>query len=80
MSLPPDNNGAWGKGGGCQGEEMKLGGGEGGEQGGKTHVLYLKYLLSEKKFTGPLHLNPTRVSFWIAAIINTLVIRSSLKD
>jgi hypothetical protein len=43
-----------GGGGGYQGEEMKLGG---GGQGGKTHVLYLKYLLSEKKFTGPLHLN-----------------------
>jgi hypothetical protein len=46
---------------------MKLGGGGGGRgeggQGGKTHVFYLKYLLSEKKFTGPLHLNPTHVSF-----------------
>ncbi len=64
------------RGGGCQGEEMKLGGG--GGQGGKTHVLYLKYLLSEKKFTGLLHLNPTHISFWIAAIINTLVIRVAL--
>jgi hypothetical protein len=27
-----------------------------------------------------LHLNPTHISFWIAAIINTIVIRSSLKD
>ncbi len=63
MSLPHDNNGAWVEGGGgYQGEEMKLGVG-GGEQGGKTHVLYLNYLLSEKKFTGPLHLNPTHISF-----------------
>ena len=51
-----------GGGGVYQGEEMKLDGGGGG-QGGKTHVLYLKYLLSEKKFTGPLHLNPTHISF-----------------
>jgi hypothetical protein len=52
-------------GGGYQGEEMKLGGGEGmgGGQSGKTHVLYLKYLLSEKNLTGPLHLNPTHISF-----------------
>ncbi len=35
---------------------------------------------SLREFTGPLHLNPTHISFWIAAIINTLVIRSSLKD
>jgi hypothetical protein len=28
------------------------GGGEGGGQGGKTHVLYLKYLLSEKNSQG----------------------------
>ncbi len=41
----------------------------GGGQGGKTHVLCLKYLLSEKKFTGPLHLDPTHVSFWVAAIL-----------
>jgi hypothetical protein len=33
------------------------------------HVLCLKYFLSEKKFTGPLHLNPTHISFWAAAII-----------
>jgi hypothetical protein len=58
---------------------MKLGGGGGG-QGGKMHVLCLKYLLSEKNFTGPLHLDPTHISFWVAAIINTPVIRSSLKD
>jgi hypothetical protein len=25
--------------------------------------LYLKYLLSEKKFTGQLHLNPAHISF-----------------
>jgi hypothetical protein len=27
------------------------------------HVLHLKYLLSEKKFTRPLHLNTTHISF-----------------
>jgi len=37
--------------------------GGGGGQGGKMHVLGLKYLLSEKKFTGLLHLNPTHISF-----------------
>ncbi len=51
-----------GGGGGCQGEEKKLDGGGGGA-GGKTNVLYLKYLLSEKKFTGPLHLNPAHIPF-----------------
>jgi hypothetical protein len=40
---------------------MRLDGG--GGQGGKTHVLHLKYLLPDKKFTRPLHLNPTHISF-----------------
>ena len=40
----------------------------------------LKYLLSEKKFTGPLHLILPTFLFWITAFFNTLVIRSSLKD
>ncbi len=69
-----------GRGGGVSKERRWSLVGERGGQGGKTHVLYLKSLLSEKNFTGPLHLNPTHISFWIAAIINTLVIRSSLKD
>jgi hypothetical protein len=47
--------------GGCQGEEKKLDGGGGGWAG--KRMCCLKYLLSEKKFTGPLHLNPTHISF-----------------
>jgi hypothetical protein len=59
---PLNNNGA-GEGGVCQGEEIKL---DGGREGGKTPVIHLKYLLSEKKFTRPLHLNPTHTSFeWL---------------
>jgi hypothetical protein len=42
------------RGGGCQGEEKKPDGGGGGGAG--ERMCCLKYLLSEKKFTGPLHL------------------------
>ncbi len=55
MSPPSYQQSFGGGGGGYQGEEKKLDGGGRG-QGGKTHVLGLKYLLSEQKFTGPLHL------------------------
>jgi hypothetical protein len=58
---------------------MKLDGGGGG-QGGKTHVLYLKYLLSEKKIQKAVALESYPHFFWVVAIINTPVICSSLKD
>jgi hypothetical protein len=71
MSLPHDNNGAWERGGlSRRGDEAWWGEGGGG-QGEKTHVLYLRYLLSEKKFTRPLHLNPTHTSIgWLQLLIH----------
>jgi hypothetical protein len=67
-----------GRGGGYQGEERSLMGG--GGQGGKTHVLCLKYLLSEKNSQGRYTWILPTFLVWITAIVNTLVIRSSLKD
>jgi hypothetical protein len=83
MSHPTTTElGGWGeRGGGNQGEEVRQGGGWGGGGGGRreTHVLYFEHLLSEKNYKA-VTLESHPHLFWVIAIINTLVIPSSLKD
>jgi hypothetical protein len=55
MTPPLEQRSFGGGEGGCQGEEWKLDGGGGGA-GWEKRMCCLKYLLSEKKFTRPLHL------------------------
>jgi hypothetical protein len=67
-----------GRGGGYQGEGWSLVGGGGAGRENACVVFEIPPLW--EKFIGPLHLILPTFLFWIAAIINTLVIRSSLKD
>jgi hypothetical protein len=73
------DNGAWGGGGGFQGEGLGLVGGGGGL--GREKHLWLENTSSPgKKFNGPLHLAPPTFLPWMTASLGIRVIRSSLVD
>ena len=73
---PPLGQRSFGWGGGVTKERN-----EAWRGGGREKRVWLENTSSPgKKFTGPLHLIPPILLFGIAALFNTLVIRSSLKD
>ncbi len=80
MSRPTTTElGGWGRdGGGYQGEEMKQAGGGGGRRENACVVFWSTSSLKKNYKAVTLESHPHL--FWVIAIINTLVIRSSLKD